>query len=150
MKQLLSIAEIKVSYTPKKECGPPITQSQDAEKIFREFFDHDTIGLQEQFYAMYLNRANQVIGVYKLSLGGITGTVVDPRLILLVALKSAATGIILAHNHPSGNLKASQPDINLTEKVKEAANLMDIKVLDHLILAPKEGAYISFADDGRI
>lgn len=96
---------------------------------------------------MYLNRANRVIGVYKVSVGGITGTVADPRLILSVALKSAATSIILAHNHPSGNLKPSRADLELTTKIKTAAQLMDITVLDHLIVTSDEG-FLSFADEG--
>jgi DNA repair protein RadC len=95
---------------------------------------------------LYLNRANRVIGSYQLSKGGITGTIVDVRLILSVALKTLATGLILARNHPSGNLKPSKADIQLTKKVKQAAKLMDIEELDHMILSSNE--YFSFTDDG--
>jgi DNA repair protein RadC len=101
------------------------------------------------FVVMYLNRANHVIGVYKLSLGGITGTIADPRLILATALKVAASSIILAHNHPSSNLKPSKADELLTNKIKQGALFMDIQVSDHLILSSSEG-YYSFADEGMI
>ena len=87
-----------------------------------------------------------MIGSYELSKGGITATIADIRIILSVALKTLATGLILAHNHPSGNLKPSEADVNLTNKIKEAAKLMDIQVLDHLILA--DGGYYSFSDEG--
>ncbi len=148
MKQ--NIAEIKVSYLPAKSEKPKITTSQDALKIFRGFFPSDTIQLQEYFMALYLNRANKVIGIYPVSIGGITGTVADTRLILGVALKTAAVGIILAHNHPSGNLKPSHADEDLTNRIKEAARYMDIKVLDHIILAPDDDRYYSFADEGLL
>jgi len=118
--------------------------------IARKFFPEDSINLQERFIAMYLNRANRVIGIYLVSIGGITGTVADTRLILGVALKTAAVGIILAHNHPSGNLKPSRVDEDLTRRIKEAAQYMDIKVLDHLILGPVDNGYYSFADEGSI
>jgi DNA repair protein RadC len=85
--------------------------------------------------------------VNELSRGGITGTVADPRLVLSVALKTAATAIVLAHNHPSGNLQASKADEEITQKIKKACEYLDIKVLDHLILVP-EGKYLSFTEEG--
>ena len=97
---------------------------------------------------MYLNRANRVIGVFPVSTGGITATIADPRLILAVALKTGACSIILAHNHPSGNLKPSHADEELTHKIKEAAKFMDIKVIEHLIISPDREMYYSFADEG--
>ncbi len=114
------------------------------------FSPDESIALQERFVVMYLNRSNRVLGIYPISIGGITGTVADTRLILSVALKTAASSIMLAHNHPSGSLKPSATDIDLTKKVKEAAKLMDITVLDHIILSPLEGDYYSFADEGLI
>ena len=148
MEELLTIAEISVSYKPKKADRPKITTSSEAVKIARMFFPPETIELQERFIAMYLNRANKVIGVYPVSIGGITGTVADPRLILAVALKVAACSIILAHNHPSGSLMPSRADEELTLKIKEAAKYMDIRVIEHLILSPDENTYYSFADEG--
>lgn len=100
----------------------------------------------EEFKVVFLNRANRVIGVYDASSGGITGTVADPRLILAAAIKSLAVSIILSHNHPSGNLKPSKADEDLTTKIKEAAKYHDIRVIDHMIIT-SEG-YYSFADEG--
>ena len=97
---------------------------------------------------LYLNRANRVLGSYKLSKGGITGNIADVRLILGVALKTLATGLILAHNHPSGNLTPSDADLRLTMNVKKAAKLMDIELLDHLILSID--GFCSFVDDGLL
>lgn len=150
MEKLLTLAEIKVSYHPNISYHPQIVSSLDSYVVFKDFFPEESINLQERFIAMYLNRSNRVLGVYPISIGGITGTVADTRLILSVALKTAAVNIILAHNHPSGNLKPSNADIELTRKVKESARLMDINVMDHIILSPVGGQYFSFADDGII
>jgi DNA repair protein RadC len=142
-----TLSEIHVSYKPGlTSSSTTINNSQNAYEIFKSLFPADTISLQEQFVVLYLNRANRVIGSYQLSKGGITGTIADVRLILSVALKTLATGLILAHNHPSGNLKPSEADIQLTRKVKEAAKIMDIEVLDHMILS--SNGYFSFTDDG--
>ena len=99
----------------------------------------------EEFWILYLNNSNKVIRKNQLSKGGITGTLVDVRLVLKNALEVGATGLILCHNHPSGTLKPSQSDINITQKLKMAAESLDIKVLDHLIVTEK--AYFSFADE---
>lgn len=99
----------------------------------------------EEFWIVYLNNSNKVIFKNQLSKGGITGTLVDVRLVLKQALEVGATGLILAHNHPSGTLKPSQADKQLTQKLKNAAESLDIKVLDHLIITEK--AYFSFADE---
>ena len=144
-----SVAEISVSYKPAIANKPIITSSLDAYTEFLEFFPTNTIALQESFATMYLNRANRVLGIYPLSTGGITGTVADTRLILSVALKTAATNIMLCHNHPSGNLKPSRQDEELTSKIKEACKLLDITLIDHLIISP-EKTYLSFADEGLI
>ncbi|MCR8666637.1 DNA repair protein RadC [Aestuariibaculum sp. M13] len=100
----------------------------------------------EEFWIIYLNNSNKVIQKNQLSKGGITGTLVDVRLVLKKALEVGATGLILAHNHPSGTLKPSEADKQITEKLKGAAQSLDIKVLDHLIIT--ENAYFSFADEG--
>lgn len=102
----------------------------------------------EEFVVLMLNRANEVIGKYELSKGGIAGTVVDPKLIFKAALEHLACGIILCHNHPSGNPKPSPEDLKLTKKLKDAGILMEIDVLDHLIVAGE--GYYSFADEGLI
>ncbi|MCE2974084.1 MAG: JAB domain-containing protein [Sediminibacterium sp.] len=144
-----NVAEIELVYKPAISDKPFISSSLDAYNVLIKFFPIETLSLQERFVAMYLNRSNRVIGVYPMSVGGITGTVVDIRLLLSVALKTAATGIILAHNHPSGNLKPSEADKDLTKKVKKASEYMDIKLLDHLIIVP-EGRYFSFTEDGLL
>lgn len=143
------VSEIIVSYDPVKTKRTIMNSPEAARDQILPFFDKKTMGLQEQFLVMYVNRNNQIIGVYKLSKGGITGTVADIRLILGVALKCAACSMILAHNHPSGSVRPSEADINITRKIKEAATLMDIRVLDHLIIAPS-GEFLSFEEEGLI
>lgn len=146
---LTEIAELKVIYYPKRDAylTPRVTSSFDCISILKDLFSKDTMGLKEQVIAMYLNNANRVIGIYRVADGGITGTVVDVRIILGTALKMAATGIILAHNHPSGNLTPSEADKTLTQKLKESAAIMDIRLHDHLILSPEsEWKYYSFKD----
>ena len=102
----------------------------------------------EEFWILLLNRANRLIKKIQISQGGVAGTVADPKIIFKFALDELASGIILAHNHPSGNLTASQADLDLTRKLKEAGKLLDIQVLDHLIVAGQK--YFSFADEGLI
>ena len=100
----------------------------------------------EEFWIIYMNNANKIQLKIQMSKGGITGTIVDTRLIFKKAIELAATGIILCHNHPSGTLKPSISDITLTKKVKNGGDVLDIKVLDHLIITEKQ--YYSFADEG--
>jgi DNA repair protein RadC len=95
-----------------------------------------------------LNRANKVLGKFKVSQGGLSGTVIDTRIILKKALDNLASSIIVCHNHPSGNNKPSDADVKITEKLKKAAAMLEIKLLDHLIIADK--SYFSFADEGMI
>lgn len=102
----------------------------------------------EEFWILYLNNANAILSVNQLSKGGITGTVVDIRLILKKALEQGAVGLIVAHNHPSGQLKPSRSDMALTQKLAKAAGVLDIKLLDHLIIT--ESSYFSFADEKLI
>jgi DNA repair protein RadC len=144
------LSEIKLYYKPRKTVAPRITCSADAYKQVLKFYDKNTIALQEQFIILYLNRANMVLGAHQLFTGGLTGTIADIRLIMGIALKSMACGIIISHNHPSGNLIPSEADRTLTEKVKKACDLMDIKLYDHIIVSPYEGFYYSFADEGLI
>jgi DNA repair protein RadC len=142
-----NISEIKLYYKPRKVTMPKISCSEDAYNQALKFFDKNTIAVQEQFIVLYLNRANLVLGGHKMFTGGLTGTVADIRLILGIALKACASSIIISHNHPSGNLKPSGADQELTNKLKEAGKLMDINILDHIILSP-EGTFYSFADEG--
>lgn len=145
-----AVTEIAVSYLCKQQDAyrPTITSSSDAFVHLLDGYNMQTIGLQEQFVVLYLNVANKVLGVYHAGTGGITGTVADIRLILSVGLKIAATSMIVSHNHPSGSLKPSRADEELTQKLKEAGKVMDIKLLDHLIIEPHGAHYFSFADEG--
>ena len=143
------IAEISVSYYPNISKKVGITNANDAFQELKEFFPPETIALQEKFIAMYLNRANKILGVYHLSKGGISGTIADVRLILGVALKTASTSIILCHNHPSGNLQPSTADKMLTKKIKEACLFLDITLIDHIIIS-SDYNYLSFADEGLL
>ncbi|MBK7233817.1 MAG: JAB domain-containing protein [Saprospiraceae bacterium] len=150
MAMLLQVAEVKVQYLPKPSIlnQPKVHNSSDAEKILRFNWSSD-IGLIEEFNVLFLNRANNVKGILRLSRGGLTGTVADPRILFAAALKGLASGIIAGHNHPSGNLKPSSQDIELTKKLKEIEKLHDIQLIDHIILAPHSGFY-SFADEGML
>ncbi|MCX2839060.1 JAB domain-containing protein [Salinimicrobium sp. MT39] len=127
--------------------SPKISSSNDAFEKFYCQWNLNHIAMQECFKLMLLNNGNRVKGIVEISTGGITATLVDLRILFAVALKSLATAIIVAHNHPSGTLLPSQDDKTLTRKIKEAGLLLDIKLLDHLIITP-EGKYFSFADEG--
>lgn len=144
------VAEIAISYSQHIEHSKRIkvTTSKQAVEIFRYVWDEGTIELYESFMVILLNRNNRLNGVVPLAKGGITGTVVDIRLLFAIALKSASVSIIIAHNHPSGNLTPSEQDISMTKKVSASAELLDMKLLDHLIIT-KEGCF-SFADDGML
>jgi DNA repair protein RadC len=102
----------------------------------------------EEFWILFLNRSNKVINRMKLSQGGVSGTVTDVRLVMKTAIEYLASGIIVCHNHPSGNMSPSESDSKITQKIKEAGNLMDIQLLDHLIISDKD--YYSFADNGLL
>lgn len=145
-----NLSEIMLYYKPKKLTKLKVSSSNDAYKYLLPYFKRDILALQEQFVVLYLNRANEVLGGYLCSLGGITGTIADIRLIMGVALKSGACNIILSHNHPSGNMKSSSSDRLLTEKVNAACKVMDINLLDHIIISPNEGEFMSFADEGLL
>jgi len=147
---MYSISEVQLTYTPKFKRSqlPQITESSEAYKILIKFWDKSNINLIEQFYALLLSRNNKLLGIFEVSKGGMTGTVVDPRLIFIAALKGCATSIILAHNHPSGNLKPSHSDIAITKRLVEAGEILEITVVDHLIIT--EDGYLSFAEEGLL
>lgn len=121
-------------------------------KCSRDVFDLLSPSLSdlphEEFWILFLNRSNKVINRMKLSQGGISGTVTDVRMVMKRAIENLASGIIVCHNHPSGNLNPSESDTRITQKIKEAGNLMDIQLLDHLIVSDKD--YYSFADNGLL
>ena len=148
--KLYQVAEIQLTYKSnvKPSQRPKISGSRDAYTILKENWDLGKIEFVEQFKAMFTNRANKVLGILDVSTGGVTGTVADPRVIFAAAIKAGACGFIVAHNHPSGNLLASQSDIELTKRLKEGGKILEIQLLDHVIVT-SEG-YFSFADEGMI
>lgn len=142
------VAEIEVSYKPEKIVEFSISDSRKSFELMLLDWEHKRIEMQEEVKVMLLNRNNKVLGIYSLAMGGITGCVVDVRIILAVALKTLATGIILVHNHPSGNLKPSTEDLKITKQLKSASGLIGITLLDHLIITKDD--YFSFADEGLL
>lgn len=143
-----TLAEIQISYYPKVNPSAMIriSSSADAYQILKDVFpgiDH-----REYFYILCLNRNNKVLGYSQISVGGLSGTVCDVRIIMQIGLKASASGIILAHNHPSGNTEPSSQDKDTTTKIKEAGKILDIPILDHLIITSE--SYLSFADEGLI
>jgi DNA repair protein RadC len=144
------VTEIQLVYKSKVRPSerPKICTSRDARDVLMGAWDDTKLEFVEQFKVMLMNRANKVLGIFEASTGGVSGTVADPRLIFAAAIKGVASGIIIAHNHPSGNLQPSQADIDLTRKIKEGGKLLEIQLLDHIILT-SEG-YYSFADEGLL
>ena len=124
-----------------------ITGSETAEKYIRQFYGDD-LEIFESFFILLLNRANETIGYAKISQGGIVGTVVDKKILLKYVVESLASGVILAHNHPSGNTNPSDADLRITKEIKELCNLIDSPVLDHVILTAD--SFYSFADNGKL
>ena len=137
--------ELKAKKTPSNFEKVKIISSNDAFKVIKQFY-FDDIDIFESFFILCLNRNNQTIAYAKISQGGVAGTVVDIKLIAKYAIDCLASGVILAHNHPSGNLKPSNEDLAITKKVKEGLKILDIQVLDHIILT--SDGYLSFGDEG--
>ena len=142
------VGEVKLSYKPKFKNQQKVTCSEDAYRYMLSTYKKGTICYKEYFKVLFLNQAKQVLGYTLISEGGITETSVDVRVILQAALLTNSVAIILAHNHPSGNTKPSRQDMEITKQVKDAARLMRITVLDHLILT--DTGYYSFADKGEL
>ena len=146
---LFTIPELKIRYDPKLPASdrPKIKSSEDAFHLVYPLF-MDYLKHREAFMVIYMNRANRVLGVHQTSIGGLSGTVADPKVIYQSALLTNSSSLILVHNHPSDATKPSQNDIDLTKKIKSAGKLLDIDCLDHLILG--WDSYYSFADEGLI
>ena len=152
MPNKMDIPEIEISVRYKNQISLEslhlITSSKDCAEVLRACFNADTMLWREEFILLCLNRANKVIGFFKVSSGGISGTVADPKVIFTVLLNSGASAFILAHNHPSGNLKPSEADIKLTKQIVQGANLLSLSCLDHIIITNE--SHLSFADEGLI
>jgi len=138
--KLYKAAEVKLTYVTQERVSHriPIKSAEDAACLFFMVWDITTIEHIEEVKMILLNRANQVLGVVHLSKGGVTGSIIDTRVILQYAIKANASAVILAHNHPSGNLEASEADIKITSRVRDALDMVDINLLDHLILNKDE------------
>jgi len=149
--QQTTISEVSLIYRSKVKASdrPQVKCSRDAYNLFMEQWDHDTIEHVEEFKVMLMNRPNSVLGIMVVSKGGISGTVTDVRILLQAAIKANASGIIVCHNHPSGNLKPSDKDTRLTHRISDACDIMDIELFDHLIITG-DGNYYSFADNGLL
>ncbi len=147
---LLIVSEIELVYKPKIKPSErlKVTSSTTAYKIFHDDWDKNSIELYEKFKIMLLNKGNKVLGIVPISRGGIEGVVVDLKLVFGTAMKAGASNIILAHNHPSGNLRPSHPDISITKKLVTAGKILEVQILEHLIIT-NEG-YYSFADEGML
>lgn len=149
-KEKIKLPEIKISVKFKgktPENSIVITDSKDVADLCRKIFDADTIEWGEEFILICLNNRNSVLGYFKISSGGMTETTVDVRMLFLAAIQSCATSIIVAHNHPTGFVSPSNEDVKLTKKIKEGGDLLQIRLLDHLIISA--GSYYSFSESNR-
>jgi len=142
------VSEISVSYSHTYKRKIKITGVESAEKTLRKMWDTQLMNIQEQFCVLFLNNANEVIGFRCLSSGTLIATLVDFKMLFGLACKSLSSAIIIAHNHPSGKLKPSKADLDLTQKVKRAGNMLDIELLDHIILT--QNSYTSLVSEHYI
>jgi DNA repair protein RadC len=143
-------AEIQLVYKTRVKASerPYITSSKTVYQLALQSWNPDRIEFFEQFKILLMNQSNRVLGIYEVSSGGIVGTSVDLRMIFAATLKASAVSFIMIHNHPSGQVKPSEADKQITSKVKEAGRILDITLLDHLIITPE--TYYSFVDDGAL
>lgn len=150
MNNSFNACEVKLTYSNKVKAADrvKIRMSKDTYDFLQKVYDPNTMDHHESFKVLLLNRAGEVLGVYSISEGGITGTIVDIRLIMQSAILANASAIILSHNHPSGNLCSSIEDNDMTLRIKKACEVMGISLLDHLILTT--AGYYSYADEGMI
>jgi DNA repair protein RadC len=144
----MEIAEIQVSYSNSNKDTIKIRSSKDSYDVIINSWNADTLQLQEEFKVILLNRSNTVLGIYPLSRGGVSETIIDMKLLFSVALKCISSSMIIVHNHPSGSLTPSNADLQCTRRIKEVCKLLDITLLDHIIIA--KNGYFSFCDEGRI
>jgi DNA repair protein RadC len=145
---LSNLGELDVvyKYHASMEGRPELKNPQQVVDVLKHVFDTQKMGLQEQLVVIYLNRQNRVIGTCNMFKGSHSSIVIDMRLILGAAIKIMASGIIVSHNHPSGNLKSSNEDRVFTKRLASAASLVDMKLIDHLIVTP-DFKYASILED---
>ena len=148
MKQNTQVAELLVSYSPHIISAQKISNSRETYSLITNYWNLDTIEMLEEVKVILLNKANKVLGIFDLSKGGICSSIIDVKIVLSIALKTLASGIIIVHNHPSANLTPSKADIDITQKLKSACKIIELVLLDHLIITKED--YFSFADDGLL
>lgn len=148
MKADYTVGEVELTYKSTSKARSKIYSSENAYKVLLPTYKEGTICYKEYFKVLFLNQASQILGYTLISEGGITDTTVDVRVILQAALLTNSVAIILVHNHPSGSMKPSRQDMEITKQVKDAARFMRITVTDHLILTDE--GYYSFADEGQL
>jgi DNA repair protein RadC len=147
-----NLGEVTLNYkyhNPSIKDRPLITNASDAVEVIKLVIDMQRIALQEQFIVIYLNQANKVIGTMNVFSGSIKSTVIDIKLILASGILLMSSGVIVAHNHPSGNLKPSRDDLALTKRLSTALQYMEMKLVDHFIITPDDD-YLSFANEGLL
>lgn len=150
MKNIYNYKLVKEN-TYKLDESKRILNSQDIYDFLMEYaFNDGTIEIQESFYVVFLNNNNIVKGFYKAHSGGINFVMVDPRIVYSAALNCLASAICVAHNHPSGNIAPSDEDKRVTERLKQCGDMLNIRLLDHIIVAPEKGKYYSFNDSEQI
>ena len=143
------VGEVQLSYSKTQEIHTrKIKCSEDIVSFIREIFPKEQINHREYAYSIFLDRANQILGYFMISSGGISGTIIDPRIVFQSALLANSSSIILFHNHPSQNLNPSEADKQITQKIAKAGKFLDIILLDHIIIT--ESSYFSFSDEGRL
>jgi len=144
------VSEVELVYKSKVKASqrPQLKKVADVFDFLKQNWDENKIELMEQFKVILLNRNHRVLGIYEASTGGVSGTVVDPKLIFIAALKLNANSLIISHNHPSGNLEPSEADKRVTQKIKEGATILEMRLLDHIIISTE--GYYSFADEGLL
>lgn len=140
------LEEVTVKYKKRNRTITKIHSSLDIKNYICNIVDFDTL-IEEHFYVIFLNRANNIIGWYQVSIGGVSASIVDIKKVLTAALGCLASSIICVHNHPSGNLKPSNADIKITNKIKNSIKLLDMSLLDHIIVGNNQ-EYYSFSDEG--
>ena len=147
-----NLGEVTLNYkyhNPSIKDRPLITNASDAVEVIKLVIDMQRIALQEQFIVIYLNQANKVIGTMNVFSGSIKSTVIDIKLILASGILLMSSGVIVAHNHPSGNLKPSREDLALTKRLSTALQYIEMKLVDHFIITPDDD-YLSFANEGLL
>lgn len=150
MENLFTVNEVKLTYKTKVKASqrPKLTTSREVYELLLRVYDRDTIEYKEYFKIVLLNQANKVLGVHNLSEGGIDGTYADVRQIMQIAILTNATGIIISHNHPSSNVIPSVGDRRITTAIKQACDIMNIRLIDHVIVSLE--SYYSFVDEGDL